>query len=40
MQLDVGTNLEGISRSKREYLNRLMRDNDVNLIAIQETHTN
>jgi hypothetical protein len=33
-------NIEGISRSKSEYLARLTRDEDViDVIAIQETHT-
>jgi exonuclease III len=32
-------NIEGISASKSEYLARLMRDNEINIIALQETHS-
>jgi hypothetical protein len=32
-------NIEGISASKGEYLARLMRDNDIDIIALQETHS-
>jgi Endonuclease-reverse transcriptase len=32
-------NIEGISISKCEYLARLMREEDIDIIAVQETHT-
>uniref|UniRef100_A0A1B0D7V9 Uncharacterized protein n=1 Tax=Phlebotomus papatasi TaxID=29031 RepID=A0A1B0D7V9_PHLPP len=46
LTLDVGAslrichlNVEGMSKAKSEYLARLMRDERVDIIAIQETHT-
>jgi hypothetical protein len=32
-------NIEGISASKSDYLNRLIRKHEIDIVAIQETHT-
>jgi exonuclease III len=32
-------NIEGISTSKSDYLSRLMREHEIDIVAIQETHT-
>jgi hypothetical protein len=32
-------NIEGISASKSNYLSRLMREHEIGIVAIQETHT-
>jgi hypothetical protein len=32
-------NIEGISLSKSVYLSRLMREHEIDIVAIQETHT-
>jgi hypothetical protein len=33
-------NIKGISASKSVYLSRLMREHEIDIVAIQETHTN
>jgi hypothetical protein len=32
-------NMEGILASKSNYLSRLMREHEIDIVAIQETHT-
>jgi exonuclease III len=32
-------NIEGIPASKRDHLSRLMREHEIQIVAIQETHT-
>lgn len=32
-------NIEGISRAKCQYLHRILKDNEIDIVAVQETHT-